>query len=279
MATTRPDRRRLLLVGGGKMGGALLAGWIKTGTIAPAEVIVVEPAADAGRRLRAAHGIAVAADYGEVPTDFAPDVIVLAVKPQIMDAVLPQYRARVAPGRVFLSIAAGKPIGYFERHLGADAAIVRAMPNTPAQVGRGITVLCANPRVGPAQRALCASLLEAVGEVAWIEAEADMDAVTAVSGSGPAYVFLLIETLARAGVKAGLDPTLAARLALATVSGSGELARQSGEAPEMLRRNVTSPGGTTAAALEVLMAPGGLDELMTRAVAAATRRGRELARG
>jgi len=279
MATTRPDRRRLLLVGGGKMGGALLAGWIKTGTIDPAEVIVVEPAADAGRRLRAAHGIAVAADYGEVPTDFAPDVIVLAVKPQIMDAVLPQYRARVAPGRVFLSIAAGKPIGYFERHLGADAAIVRAMPNTPAQVGRGITVLCANPRVGPAQRALCASLLEAVGEVAWIEAEADMDAVTAVSGSGPAYVFLLIETLARAGVKAGLDPTLAARLALATVSGSGELARQSGEAPEMLRRNVTSPGGTTAAALEVLMAPGGLDELMTRAVAAATRRGRELARG
>jgi pyrroline-5-carboxylate reductase len=156
---------------------------------------------------------------------------------------------------------------------------VRAMPNTPAAVGRGITVAVANPRVGRDQIALCTQLLEAVGEVAWIDDEADMDAVTGLSGSGPAYVFLLIECLAAAGRAVGLEPALAARLARATVTGAGELAWRSEDSAEILRRNVTSPGGTTAAALEVLMAADGLEALMTRAVAAATERSRELAGG
>ena len=180
---------------------------------------------------------------------------------------------------MFLSIAAGTKIALFEAALGAEAAVVRSMPNTPAAVARGITVACANGRVGADQIALCTRLLEAVGEVAWIDDEGLMDAVTGVSGSGPAYVFLMIESLAAAGVAAGLAPELAQKLARATVTGAGELAHRSSEAAEILRRNVTSPGGTTAAALAVLMAEDGLEALMTRAVAAATDRSRELAAG
>lgn len=261
---------RILLVGCGKMGGAMLAGWLDRG-VAAADVVVVEPSLPA-----LAAGVAVVGDAAAVPVDFAPEVVVLAVKPQVMAEVLPPY-ARYAGDAVFLSIAAGKTIDFFQGILGENAAVVRAMPNTPAAVRRGITVAVPNARVDAAARAVCDGLLQAVGEVAWSDDEGLMDAVTAVSGSGPAYVFLLAECLARAGVAAGLPEDLASRLARATVAGAGELLHQSPDAAETLRRNVTSPGGTTAAALSVLMAETGLQPLLTDAVAAATRRGRELA--
>jgi pyrroline-5-carboxylate reductase len=187
----------------------------------------------------------------------------------------------VRPGTFFLSIAAGKTIGYLERHLGAGtaagSAIVRAMPNTPAAVGRGISVACANRHATAAQREAATALLAAAGEVAWVEDEGLIDPVTAVSGGGPAYVFLLIECLAKAGVASGLPEDLAMRLARVTVSGSGELARLSDEPAAVLRQNVTSPGGTTLEALKILMAPDGLEPLLVKAIAAATRRSRELA--
>lgn len=266
--------QNLVLVGCGKMGGALLSGWLARGT--PREsVVVVEPAgtAEIARRF----SVSAVATADALPQSAAPEVVVFAVKPQGMDGVVPAYRRFATPATVFLSIAAGRPIRFFESLLGDRAAVVRSMPNTPAAVGRGISVGCPNPSVTASQRARCDALLQAVGEVAWVEDESLLDPVTAVSGSGPAYVFLLIECLAQAGVAAGLDAALAARLARATVIGSGELARQSDEPAWRLRENVTSPGGTTAAALAVLMADDGLRDLMTRAVAAATRRSRELA--
>jgi pyrroline-5-carboxylate reductase len=207
-----------------------------------------------------------------------PAVLVIAVKPQAMDAVFPPLARLAGPDTLVVSIAAGRGIAGFERHLAADIAVVRAMPNTPAAVGRGITVCVGNAHLRPGQRDLCDALLGAVGQVAWVDDESAMDAVTAVSGSGPAYVFLLTECLAEAGVAAGLTEVLARQLARATVSGSGELLRLSEDDPAVLRRNVTSPGGTTAAALAVLMAPGGLKELLEKAVAAAARRSRELAK-
>jgi pyrroline-5-carboxylate reductase len=261
---------KILLIGCGKMGGALLAGWLDRG-VKPADIRVVEPAPVAEKR------VAVVKTADAVPHEFKPDVVVFAVKPQGMDAIVPAYRRFAEAGAVTLSIAAGKTIASFVKHLGERAAIVRSMPNTPAAVRRGITVACASASVSSAQRATCQSLLEAVGEVAWVENEALLDPVTAVSGSGPAYVFLLIECLEKAGVEAGLPAPLAAKLARAAVTGSGELARLSEESAAKLRENVTSPGGTTAAALEILMGKDGLAALMTRAVAAATRRSRELA--
>jgi pyrroline-5-carboxylate reductase len=269
MATSDPGAP-ILLVGCGKMGGALLTGW-RERRIAP-RFIVVEPA-DVPAAPDLTHHRSAAA----LASDLAPAAIVLAVKPQSLDEVLPPYRALAERGIPFLSIAAGKTLGYFARRLGAEAAVVRSMPNTPAAIGRGIAVACANPQVSAPARTLCDRLLAAVGEVAWVEDEALLDAVTAVSGSGPAYVFLLIECLAKAGVAAGLPRDLAERLALATVAGSGELARTSAEPPAKLRENVTSPGGTTRAALDVLMAADGLEPLLVRAIAAATRRSRELA--
>lgn len=264
----------LLLVGCGKMGGALLSGWLSKG-VARDAVTVVEPfAADEVDRR---HHVTVVATSDELDAGYAPNVVVFAVKPQGMEEIAPAYARFAGPGTVFLSIAAGRTIGFIETHLGAGAAVVRSMPNTPAAVGRGITVAFANPHVSEDQSAACQALLEAVGEVGWVEDEGLLDAVTAVSGSGPAYVFLLIECLARAGVESGLDAALAERLARATVIGSGELARQANEDAAKLRQNVTSPGGTTAAALDVLMAPDGLQQLMTRAIAAATQRSKELA--
>ncbi len=265
-----------ILVGCGKMGGALLAGWIERGA-EPDSLIVVEPAAEAAEAVRAAHGVRVEADPAALPSDIDPEVVVFAVKPQALGDVAPLYKGFSGGATVFLSIAAGKTIGFFEGALGAGAAIVRTMPNTPAAVGRGITAAFPNRHVGPGQRALCHELLEAVGEVVWVDDEGLLDAVTAVSGSGPAYVFLLIECLADAGVEAGLPADIANQLARATVIGSGELARLSPEAADQLRRNVTSPGGTTEAALEQLMDDNGMAPLMRRAVAAATRRSRELA--
>ena len=213
----------------------------------------------------------------EVAPDLSPDAVVFAVKPQIIADVVPGYRRFVRPQTLFVSIAAGTTIAGLARHLGADAAIVRCMPNTPAAIGRAITVACPNPLVSETQRRLSDALLAAIGESAWVEDEALMDAVTAVSGSGPAYVFLLIEALAAAGARVGLPADLALRLARETVAGAGELARQSPEAPARLRENVTSPGGTTRAALDILMAEHGLPELLDRAVAAAAARSRELA--
>ncbi|WP_029014105.1 pyrroline-5-carboxylate reductase [Niveispirillum irakense] len=263
----------LLLVGCGKMGSAMLAGWKQAD---PATRLVVVEPFGAPKGLPA--DVQVVASADEIPADFQPDAIILAVKPQMMDEALPAY-ARFADRALYLSIAAGKTLAYFEKHLGASARIVRAMPNTPAAVGRGISALVANGRVDQAGRTLAQQLLSAVGEVAWVEEEGLLDAVTAVSGSGPAYVFLLVETLARAGEQAGLPADLAMRLARATVMGSGELLRQSHESAEQLRRNVTSPKGTTQAALDVLMAegPAGMADLLRRAVAAGTNRSRELA--
>ncbi len=264
----------ILLIGCGKMGGALLAGWLERG-MAPGQVVVVEPFG--GADITARHGVAVLEDATGLDAGIAPSVVVFAVKPQAMDDVAPAYRRFAGPGTVFLSIAAGRTIASFERLLGQQAAIVRTMPNTPASVGRGITVACANGYVSDPQRSRCQELLEAVGEVAWVDDEALLDAVTAVSGSGPAYVFLLIECMAKAGEAAGLDAALAGRLARVTVSGSGELARLSDDDAAVLRRNVTSPGGTTEAALDVLMGDDALCRLMTDAIEAATRRSRDLA--
>jgi pyrroline-5-carboxylate reductase len=266
--------RPLLLVGCGKMGAAMLEGWLDSGIVA-AGVDVVEPAGLTGFATRGEVRAVVRA--GELSHGLDPEVVVFAIKPQQMAEVVPHYRRFVKPGTVFLSIAAGTPIRFFEEHLGEDAAIIRAMPNTPAAIGQGITVICPNGKTTDAQTQLAQSLLQAVGEVMAVDDEALIDPVTAVSGSGPAYVFLLIEAMADAGVAAGLPRDLASRLALVTVAGAGQLAMQSNDSPATLRENVTSPGGTTAAALQVLMANDGLTDLMKEAIAAATRRGRELA--
>ena len=266
----------LLLVGAGNMGGALLKGWMARG-LNPALVVAQDPQPpEPMRALFAAHGIVCHATPPVLTVP--PQVILLAVKPQIMDQVVPGVAALAGDSTVVLSVAAGRTIASLARHFSPGTAIVRSIPNTPASVGRGITVAMANPEVTPAQRALCDELLAAVGEVEWVQEEGLIDAATAVSGSGPAYVFLVAECLAEAGRAAGLSADMAARLARATVAGAGELLHQSELPAATLRQNVTSPKGTTAAALEVLMAEtGGLQALMTRAVAAAQKRARELA--
>ena len=266
----------LLLVGCGKMGGALLQGWLDQG-ISASSITIVEPNQDAAQGFTDRLGVNAVASSGQLSPDYAPDVVVLAVKPQIMDQVLPPYAKLGARGPVFLSIAAGKTLADFAAILSDDAAVVRAMPNTPASVGRGITVGCPNAHVTKSQAATCKELLSAVGDVEWLEDEHLMDAVTALSGSGPAYIFLLAEAMSQAGQRAGLDPDMADRLARATVAGSGELLHRSTDPAATLRENVTSPGGTTAAALAVLMADDGMTALLTRAIAAATMRSKELA--
>ena len=279
MATSADERRTLtsvpgtlVLVGAGKMGGAMLDGWLRLG-LDPKQVVVLDPqptnevAGLAARGLRLNPGM-------ETVRDAA--VIVLAVKPQAASDAVPALASLVGSQTVVVSIMAGRTLAFLEKAL-PDAAIVRAMPNTPAAIGRGITVAVGNGRVSQAARDLAQALLAATGEVEWVEDEALMDAVTAVSGSGPAYVFLLAEALAQAGAAAGLPTELAERLARATVAGSGELLHRSLLPPATLRANVTSPGGTTAAALDVLMAKDGLDPLMIRAIAAATNRSRDLA--
>lgn len=268
--------RGLLLVGCGKMGGALLSGWL-TGVAAPRPIHVVEPHAASITPYRGRREVYPHLALHTVPAEFAPAVVVFATKPQGMETIVPAYRRFVGGDTVVLSIAAGRTIGFLATHLGGDAAIVRAMPNTPAAIGRGISVAVADPRVTAAQRGLCDALLAAVGEVGWVDDERLIDPVTAVSGSGPAYVFLLVECMADAGVDAGLPPDLAMRLARATVSGAGELLHRDPSPAATLRQNVTSPGGTTAAALAILMAGDGMKPLFARAVAAATRRSRELA--
>jgi pyrroline-5-carboxylate reductase len=267
------ERRTLVLVGCGNMGTAMLRGWVSAGVAS--RFLIVEPAGKPAG-FDSIAGIAWHIAPDELPNDLAPDAVVFAIKPQVVDAVLPSYRRWARRKTLFLSIVAGKTLGGLAEHLGS-AAIVRTMPNTPAAIGRGITVACANPLVTMAQRQLCDRLLSAIGESAWVEDEALINAVTAVSGSGPAYVFLMIEALASAGEAEGLPAGLALQLARSTVAGSGELARISVESPAQLREDVTSPGGTTRAALDVLMGADGLASLIRRAVAAAARRSRELA--
>lgn len=263
----------LVLVGCGRMGSALLKGCLDQAVVAATDVTVIEPS-ETARAEAAQLGVRVAAGADSIAA--APDCLLIAVKPQALDAVLPDYQPFVGDS-VFLSIAAGRTTGSFARGLGDAAAVIRAMPNTPAQVGRGITALYANARVSAEQKAQADGLMGAVGDVVWLEDEAQMDAVTAVSGSGPAYVFHMIEALAAAARAAGLSGPMAERLARATVTGAAELAYRSDEPAETLRRQVTSPGGTTEAALKVLMADKGLSELMARAVKAAADRSRELA--
>ncbi|KAB2915783.1 MAG: pyrroline-5-carboxylate reductase [Hyphomicrobiaceae bacterium] len=267
----------LLLAGAGNMGYALLSGWLERG-LDPARIVVQDPAPPPrAKELILAHGIELRSLVSSLWEP--PAVIVVAVKPQAMDRVFPPLAQLARSGKTLvLSVAAGRPIDAFEQHLPKDTAVIRCMPNTPASVGRGITVATGNRHVTPAQRAACEALLRAVGEFAWVGEEGLLDAVTAVSGSGPAYVFYLTECLADAGIKAGLEPALAQKLARWTVAGAGELLHRSDLGPDLLRQNVTSPNGTTFAALQVLMAENGLAKLMHEAVAAAARRSRELAR-
>lgn len=260
--------RGLVLLGCGKMGSAMLAGWLKRGLAARA-VWVIDPNPS---EWVLAQGVQVNA-----PLPAAPAVVLIAVKPQMMGAALPSLAAMGGGGTLFVTVAAGTTIATYEAVLGASTPLVRAMPNTPAAIGQGITAICGNAAATTADLATAEGLLSAVGQVVRLEGEHQMDAVTAVSGSGPAYVFHLIEALAAAAEAEGLPPALALQLARATVAGAGALAEASDETPAQLRINVTSPGGTTAAALEVLMAPEtGFAPLLRRAVKAAADRGREL---
>ncbi len=267
---------KLLLVGCGKMGGALARGWIANGTPV-GDIAVVEPNADAGAVIFSELGIKAVSTNDELPAGYSPDFIFLAVKPQSAADTLAPYAAYTSANTTFVSIMAGKTISSLEAILGGDANIVRAMPNTPAAIGRGITVAVANNSTTPQAKKSVTSLLQAVGEAAWVDNEGMMDAVTAVSGSGPAYIFLLAEAMSHAGVMAGLSVELSDKLARETISGSGELLHRSNETAKSLRQNVTSPGGTTEAALKILMADGGMKDLMVKAVDAATKRSRELA--
>jgi pyrroline-5-carboxylate reductase len=263
----------LVLVGAGKMGSAMLDGWRSLG-LDPARVVVLEPQPSADIAALAAHGLRLNPNTGTVA---GVAVIVVAVKPQAAGEIVAALAPIVDPSTLVLSIMAGRTLRFLEAALPAATAIVRSMPNMPAAIRRGITVAVPNARVTATQRDLAHRLLAAIGAVEWVADEGLLDAVTAVSGSGPAYVFLLAEALAGAGSTAGLPAQLAARLARATIAGAGELLHRSPLEPSTLRASVTSPGGTTAAALAVLTAEDGLPALIERAVAAATRRSRELA--
>ena len=270
MSTLQNITGTIALAGAGKMGGAMLTGWLAEGLDAK-HVVVIEPMPSAEISALAARGIRLnPKDAG------AAETLVIAVKPQSFREAGAVLKAHVAPSTLVVSIMAGMTIKSIQDVCGG--AVVRAMPNTPAAIGRGITVAVAANNVSAAQRATADALLRATGSVEWVDEEGLMDAVTAVSGSGPAYVFLLAEELARAGVASGLPEALAIRLARETVAGSGELLHRSDLSASTLRQNVTSPGGTTAAALEVLMGKDGMRELMTRAIAAAAARSKELAK-
>lgn len=273
MSTISP---RILLVGCGKMGGAMLSGWLHQG-IDKEAIAVIEPGTDLAASVSERFDVSVFASpqvaFQHHTDPF--DAVIFAVKPQMMAEVLKDY-GHLNPQSLVLSIAAGLGLSFFETRLHDGMAIIRVMPNTPAAIGAGMSVCCPNAQVTNEQRDLADQLLSATGKVAWLDDEALMDAVTAVSGSGPAYLFWMTDCLAKAGVKAGLSPDLAMTLARQTVAGSAQLMAASDDDVQTLRENVTSPGGTTAAALAVLMADGGLEDLMTRAVAAATERSIEL---
>jgi pyrroline-5-carboxylate reductase len=261
----------ILLVGCGRMGSAMLSGWRERG-LAPS--MAVDPAPSAGAHT--GPDLTVVADAAAIPAGFSPAAVVLAVKPQSVAEALPPHE-RFAGSAVFLSIMAGRTIGGISALLGAGATIVRAMPNTPAAVRQGVTVACPGAGVTATQRALCHTLLEAIGAVAWVDDEGLLDPVTAVSGSGPAYVFLLAELMEQAAIEQGIPADLARLLARQTVSGSGALLAASTEDAAALRKAVTSPAGTTERALQVLMAADAWPSAMRRAIEAATQRSRELA--
>lgn len=264
----------LVLIGAGKMGGAMAAGWLEGGLPGPALTILEPHPSDAIAGLLAARGAALNPDRPAAE----PDVLALAIKPQSLDAAAAAIAPLAGENTLVVSILAGKTIANLKARLPRARAVVRAMPNTPAAIGRGVTAAFASPEVTAEQRRWAESLLGAVGAFYWLEDEAQIDAVTAISGGGPAYVFALTEALAHAAEKLGLPAELAMKLARGTVEGSGELMRREPSTPaSVLRQNVTSPAGTTAAALAVLQGEAGLDPLMARAAAAARARAREMA--
>jgi pyrroline-5-carboxylate reductase len=263
---------RLVLLGAGKMGCAMLEGWLARG-LDPRKLTVLEPQLSKNVNALKRRGAAL----NPIGRLSHASAIVIAVKPQSAPEAVRKLTPLVGKSTLVLSIMAGRTLAFLADALPPGTAIVRAMPNTPAAIGRGITVACPNAKVSARQRKLATDLLAAIGQVEWVADEALMDAVTALSGSGPAYVFLLAESMTQAGIAAGLSAELAARLARETVAGAGELLHRSEFDAATLRQNVTSPGGTTAAALDVLMGPGGFEHLLTKAIAAATRRSRELA--
>ncbi|MEM6621177.1 MAG: pyrroline-5-carboxylate reductase [Pseudomonadota bacterium] len=266
----------LLLVGCGNMGFAMLKGWL--GADPGLDVHVVEPT-DALRARAADLGANAVSAVTDLPGDLAPTLVILAVKPQVMGDVVPAYAGMASGPATFVSVAAGTTIATLAAMLPGPTPIIRAMPNTPSAIGHGMFVCCANDHTGAAARDLTTQLLATSGLVDWIDDEGLMDAVTALSGSGPAYVFHMIEAMTAAGVDVGLAPELAAKMAMQTVMGAGALAAQSADPPSRLREQVTSPGGTTAAGLSVLMGEERLTALMTDTVRAARDRGRELAKG
>jgi pyrroline-5-carboxylate reductase len=266
----------LVLVGAGKMGGAMLDGWLARG-LNPKKLVVIEPQPGKSVKRLTRRGVKLNPKSSPKRKAAEASAIVIAVKPQTAPAAVPPLKAHVGKSTLVLSIMAGRTLAFLEKALPAGTAIVRVMPNTPASIGRGISVAVANAKVSVRQRKQASDLLAAIGKVEWVGDEALIDAVTALSGSGPAYVFLLAEAMTKGGIAAGLPAELAGRLARETVAGSGELLHRSGVDAATLRQNVTSPGGTTAAALEVLMGPGGFNELLSKAIAAATMRSRELA--
>ncbi|HKK98019.1 MAG TPA: pyrroline-5-carboxylate reductase [Marivita sp.] len=271
MTDSELAHRGLVLLGCGKMGSAMLEGWL-AGGLAPSSVWVSDPNPSSWLQ---AQGVHLNADLPE-----SPAIILVAVKPQIMRDALPTLTSLGNADTVFLSVAAGITIATFEEMLGADTPVIRSIPNTPAAVKQGITAMIGNARVSEGQLQMAETLLSAIGETVRLETEDQMDAVTGLSGSGPAYVFHMIECLAKAGEAQGLAPELAMTLAKVTVAGSGALAMQADETPSQLRVNVTSPNGTTQAGLDVLMnEDSGLPPLMVRTIGAATKRSKELANG
>ncbi len=267
-------KNNVILVGCGNMGYAMLQGWLAAEKLKPEEVTVVEPA-DALRERAAKLGVHILHDGAQLPASLVPRLIIIAVKPQVIQAVLPAYQP-YADTATFVSVAAGIPVQQFENLLGAQSAVIRCMPNTPAAIGKGMMVTFANANVEAGNLAFTEELLQTSGKVARVEAEYLMDAVTAVSGSGPAYVFHFIECLTQAGIQAGLPQDIAGMLAMQTVYGAGCLAAESTESPSQLRINVTSPNGTTAAALDILMGESRLQNLVSEAVEAAQKRSVEL---
>lgn len=264
---------RLLLVGAGKMGSAMLKGWFKAG-LNPNGVYVQDPHIHPDMAQYLQHNNIA---YGNAaPAIFNPEVVILAVKPQVMDAILTQLKTFANPKCLFISVAAGKKINSYENILGTEANIIRLMPNTPAGIGDGMSVLVGNKNITDHHKKLALALAKTVGLAEYIDDESLMDAVTALSGSGPAYVFHMAEAMTKAGIEAGLPEPLAHTLALQTIKGAGNLMAQSDEHPSVLRQNVTSPNGTTAAGLDILMNNNALENLLVKTVAAAKQRGEEL---
>lgn len=264
----------LLLLGCGKMGGAMARGWLASGSVD--RVLVVDPHQPTDPVLAGDARLSWVPDVAGLGDLSGLDAVVLAVKPQMMDGALSALAPKIAGAPLILSIAAGKTIAYFEKHLGAALPIVRSMPNLPAAIGRGVTVCVATDKVSAAQCDLATQLLSACGAVEWVTEEQQIDAVTALSGGGPAYVFALIEAMTEAGIAVGLPADVAGRLARVTIAGAGELVHQSDLPAAILRENVCSPGGTTIEAIKVLMGPDGWQPIVTKAIAAATRRAGEL---